>query len=79
MRCSSTSSGSEPSRRTANEIHPLSDIVGRAVILHEGLDNHGNIPVGTAANQYTPNSPDATTLTHNTGNAVSRIACGLIR
>jgi Cu-Zn family superoxide dismutase len=62
-----------------NEIDPLSDIVGRAVILHEGVDNHGNIPVGTAANQYTPNSPDATTLTQNTGNAGNRIGCGLIR
>jgi superoxide dismutase, Cu-Zn family len=62
-----------------NDIHPLSDIVGRAVILHEGVDNHGNVPVGAEANQYMPNSPDATTLTDNTGNAGNRIACGIIR
>src|SRR5688572_9175000 len=54
------------------------EIVGRAVILHEAPDNYGNIPVGTAANQYTPNSAAATTLTNNTGNAGNRIACGII-
>lgn len=62
-----------------NQIDPLSDIVGRAVILHDGVDNHGNVPVGVAANQYTANAPDATTLTQNTGNAGVRIACGLIQ
>jgi superoxide dismutase, Cu-Zn family len=62
-----------------NSIDPLSDIVGRAIILHEGVDNHGNVPVGTAANQYTANSPDAVTLTQNTGNAGNRIGCGLIQ
>jgi len=54
------------------------DISGRAVILHALPDNYGNIPVGTAANQYTPNSAEATTLTNNTGNAGNRIACGVI-
>jgi Cu/Zn superoxide dismutase len=52
------------------------------VILHAGPDNFGNIPVGTAPNQYTPNSTDpvtgATVLTANTGNAGNRIACGVI-
>jgi superoxide dismutase, Cu-Zn family len=57
----------------------LAEITGRAVILHEGMDNFGNIPLGTAANQYTANSPDAVTLTQNTGNAGNRIACGLIQ
>lgn len=52
---------------------------GRAVIIHAGADNYGNIPVGPAANQYTPNSAEATTLTQNTGNAGARVACGLIR
>lgn len=52
---------------------------GRAVILHQGADNYGNIPVGAAANQYTPNSAEATTLTQNTGNAGARIACGVIQ
>ena len=54
------------------------DIKGKALILHEGPDNYGNVPVGTAPTQYTPNGPDATTLTHNTGNAGARIACGVI-
>ena len=57
----------------------LDDIAGRAMILHEGVDNHGNVPVGTAPNQYTANAPDAVTLTNNTGNAGNRIACGVIR
>jgi Cu-Zn family superoxide dismutase len=55
------------------------EITGKAVILHAAPDNYGNVPVGTAANQYTPNAPDATTLTRNTGNAGNRIACGVIR
>lgn len=57
----------------------LDDLAGRAVILHEGVDNHGHVPVGTAPNQYTANAPDALTLTANTGNAGNRIACGVIR
>ena len=55
------------------------DVVGRAMILHAAADNYANIPVGPAANQYTPNSPEATTLTNNTGNAGNRIACGVIQ
>ncbi len=55
-----------------------SDLEGRAVILHAGRDNFGNVPVGAAANQYTANSPDAVTATNNTGNAGDRIACGVI-
>jgi superoxide dismutase, Cu-Zn family len=62
-----------------NRIDPLSDAVGRAIILHEGLDNFGNIPVGTGPTQYTANSPDAITLTENTGNAGNRIGCGVIQ
>jgi Cu-Zn family superoxide dismutase len=54
------------------------EIKGKAVILHQAPDNYGNIPVGTAANQYAPNSTDATTLTANTGNAGNRIACGIV-
>ena len=55
------------------------DVVGRAVIVHARADNYANVPTGTAPNQYTPNAPDAVTLTAATGNAGDRLACGLIR
>lgn len=51
---------------------------GTAFIVHALADNFGNVPVGTAASQYTANAADATTLTANTGNAGARIACGAI-
>jgi Cu/Zn superoxide dismutase len=47
--------------------------------LHQGPDNYGNVPVGTAPNQYTANSAEATTLTQNTGNAGARIGCAVIQ
>ena len=50
----------------------------RVVVLHAGADNFANIPIGTAAAQYSPNAPDATAATRNTGNAGDRIACGVI-
>ena len=61
----------------------VEEIVGRAVIVHAGPDNYGNIPVGGGATQYTPNSTGttndtATGLTANTGNAGARYACGVI-
>ena len=55
------------------------EIKDKAVILHQGADNYGNIPVGKEPNQYTRNSDAATTLTQNTGNAGNRIACGVIK
>lgn len=63
---------------TTGRISPA-DLVGRAVVLHAGPDNFGNVPVGAAADQYTPNSAAATDLTQRTGNAGARIACGEIR
>jgi Cu-Zn family superoxide dismutase len=56
----------------------VDDLLDRAVILHAGADNLGNVPVGTGPTQYTPNSPEATSLTARTGNAGDRLACGTI-
>ena len=56
----------------------VSDLLRRAVVLHVGADNLGNVPVGTAPTQYTPNSAEATGLTARTGNAGDRLACGVI-
>ena len=53
-------------------------LTGKAVIVHASADNFGNVPVGTAANQYSANSADATTLTKHTGNAGPRLACGVV-
>lgn len=63
---------------TTDRIDP-SALRGTAVILHKLPDNFGNIPVGTAANQYQPNSSAAPELTARTGNASDRVACGLVR
>ena len=54
------------------------ELDGRAVVFHAGRDNYGNIPVGTAAEEYTPNSPAALTRTADTGNAGNRVACGVL-
>jgi Cu-Zn family superoxide dismutase len=55
------------------------DLVGKALILHAGRNNFGNVPVGTAPDQYTANSPAATTKTADTGNSGDRVACGVVR
>ena len=69
--------GSVETRFTISRI-ALSELAGKAVVLHAGADNFGNVPVGTAADQYAANAADATTKTQNTGNAGDRIACGVI-
>jgi len=56
----------------------IDSVKGRAVIVHAGRNNYGNVPVGPNADQYTPNSPAATTLTESTGNAGARILCGVV-
>lgn len=56
----------------------LRRLEGRAVILHVDQDNFGNVPVGAGPEEYRPNSPAATTLTDDTGNAGDRFACGVI-
>ena len=72
-----TSDGTAEAQFTTQRFR-AADLAGRAVILHAGADNFGNVPVGPASNQYTANSTDATTATANTGNAGVRIACGVV-
>lgn len=72
-----TEDGSAEARFTISGLD-RSALAGKAVIVHAERDNFGNVPVGSAANQYTPNSAEATTATKNTGNAGPRIACGVI-
>lgn len=72
------------SSRFKTDSFDVEDIIGRAVIVHAAADNFGNVPVGSGATQYTPNSTGttnatATGLTANTGNAGARYACGVIQ
>lgn len=69
--------GSTETRFTIDRI-ALDQLAGKAVMLHAGPDNFGNVPVGAALDQYTANTPDAVTKTQNTGNAGDRIACGVV-
>jgi Cu-Zn family superoxide dismutase len=62
---------------TTDRIDPGA-LEGRAVILHAGPDNFGNVPIGLGDDQYQPNSPAATDKTQKTGNAGDRVACGLV-
>jgi superoxide dismutase, Cu-Zn family len=56
----------------------LADLNNRVVVVHAKADNFGNVPVGTATDQYQPNSPEATTKTAATGNASDRVGCGVV-
>jgi Cu-Zn family superoxide dismutase len=49
------------------------------VIVHALPDNYDNIPLGTAPDQYTANSPAAREKTLATGNAGDRLACGVVK
>lgn len=69
--------GSAEARFTISRVD-TAQLKGKAVIVHAGADNFGNVPTGAAANQYTPNSADATTATQNTGNAGDRVLCGIV-
>jgi superoxide dismutase, Cu-Zn family len=71
------SDGSVDVRSTTGPID-RAQLKGKAIVVHALADNFGNVPVGTAPNQYAPNAPDASALTKNTGNAGTRIACGVI-
>jgi len=55
---------------TTTDAVSLSDISGKAIIIHSGPDNFANIP-----SRYAP-APDSETLA--TGDAGSRVACGVI-
>lgn len=73
-----TADGTAEATFNTDRIEPR-ELDGRAVILHAGADNFGNVPVGTAADQYSANSPEAVAKTQGTGNAGNRFACGVVR
>jgi superoxide dismutase, Cu-Zn family len=55
------------------------EVVGKAVVLHAGPDNFGNVPVGDDDDEYRPGSDEATAKTAKTGNAGDRVACGVVK
>ncbi|WP_405486639.1 superoxide dismutase[Cu-Zn] [Nocardia sp. NBC_00511] len=55
---------------TTTDAVTLDDIKGKALMIHAGADNFGNIPT-----RYAP-APDAETLA--TGDAGARVACGVV-
>jgi superoxide dismutase, Cu-Zn family len=67
--------GSGRARSLTGRFNP-SDIEGRAVILHAGPDNFGNIPTRYVTGTPAVAGPDA--ATNGTGDAGGRIACGIV-
>lgn len=57
----------------------VNDLADRAVVLHAGPDNFGNVPTGVGPDQYTANSTAATDKTAATGNSGDRLACGVVK
>ena len=68
--------GTASMRFVVDKLTPA-EVIGRAVVLHAGADNFGNVPVGTNADQYTP-GVTALAKTQATGNAGDRFACGVV-
>lgn len=65
----------EGSLETATDSVTFDDLKGRALIIHAGPDNFGNIPNRYSQANGTP-GPDAETMA--TGDAGGRVACGVI-
>lgn len=69
------SDGSASARSLTGRFNPA-DVAGRAVILHAGPDNFGNVPIRYVAEGSSVGGPDADT--NATGDAGGRIACGIV-
>jgi Cu-Zn family superoxide dismutase len=60
------------------DISQLFDGDGSAVVLHMGIDNFGNVPIGTGRYEDPNGWYNAPTGTANTGDAGSRYGCGVV-
>jgi Cu-Zn family superoxide dismutase len=60
----------------------VKDLKGKAVMLHAGPDNFGNIPLDETGKdhlKYMSNGPEALLKTAKTGNSGDRVACGVVQ